>query len=99
MKEDIVVDLNQVKITNKKTNKKVCLKLNEGILCEETLKRLIEFDPPKQTMKEIGKYFAKCIIECGINAPETSLVQIFQKIQTMVNAKQWQTMANRPEKI
>ncbi len=98
-KEYIEVDIKQATIINSKTNKKACLKLNEGVLCEETLKRLINFDPPKQTMKEISKYFAKCVIEGGINAPEAVLIQIFQKIQTMINTKQHQTMANRPEKI
>lgn len=99
VKEDIEIDLKHATIIHSQTGKKVCLKLNEGILCEETMKNLIEFNPPKQTMKEISKYFARRIVECGLNAPEGTLIQIFQKIQTMINTKQQQTIPNKPEKI
>jgi len=98
--EGIEVDVNQTTIINKNTGKRACIQLNQGILCEETLKNLLEYSPPQENIKKISQHFAKTVIEAGIQAPETVMVQIFQKIQTMINNKQqYQTMPNTPEKI
>lgn len=97
--EGIEVDMSQVTITNKNTGKRVCIQLNQGMLCEETLKNILEYSPPQENMRKISQHFAKTVIEVGIQAQETIIVQIFQKIQTMINNKQRQTMPNTPEKI
>ena len=91
---DLEVNLGNITVSNLKTGKKVCIQLNQGILCEETLKNLVEYSIPQENLKGIRQHFAKTIVEAGIQAPETVMVQIFQKIQTMINTKQCQTMPN-----
>ena len=87
-KDDIEVNLNQATVINSRKNKRACLQLNQGILCDNTLKNLMAYQPPKEDMKRIGKHFAKTVVEAGIQASQPIIIEIFKKIQTMINNKQ-----------
>lgn len=85
---DIEVDVNKQTIINKQTGKKACIQMNQGILCEETLKKVVLYQTPKEGMKKVSKHFAKTIVEAGIQAPEASIIEVFKQIQTMINNPQ-----------
>lgn len=89
MNGDLEVDINAKTVKNTLTGKNVSIQLNQGILCHETLTRLIEYTIPEENIKGIGKDFAKSIVEAGIEASNESIIEVFKKIQTMINnAKQ-----------
>ncbi|MBI2646850.1 hypothetical protein HYW99_00045 [Candidatus Woesearchaeota archaeon] len=59
----------------KKDTKNVALLINEGFLCNVTLKNLLEF---KLKGDETDAYrFAKCFIEAGIKVPKEIFIGIF----------------------
>ena len=74
IKEDISIDLNKLTVT--KDNQKVCLKINEGYLCDYTLDNLLRF---KEEIKEkkLVHNLAEAFISAGVNIKEDSFVNIF----------------------
>ncbi len=86
-KEKIIVDLNNLIVYNEETGKKICLKINEGFICDLTLKKLVLFKPPEAIEREIGKSLAKMLLEAGIAIKSDSFVALFQKVmQTCTHA-------------
>ena len=84
--EQFIVNLNERSVIDKNTKKPVCMALNEGILCDYTLRKLIDFKPPEAIEKEIGKRLAKRFVESGITIPKDQFVELFKKI--MAESKQ-----------
>ena len=75
--EDIVVDLKNKTVT--KSNKPVCLEMNQGFMCNHTLDKLINFTPPKSTNLGVAKAFASALIDAGINIDQEAFISIFNK--------------------
>ncbi len=72
---------NSDNINNKKLirkNKKIVLAMNEGFLCDETIKRL--FGKFEGNDKEVGFKLANAFVEAGIKIPEEVFVNIFERI-------------------
>ncbi len=96
---DIEINLDQTTIINAKTNKKACIEMNQGLMCEETLKKLLYYKPPKDNMQKVSKHFAKTAIEAGIPISD-DIINVFKKIQAMINnPQQSQTMPNNQKRI
>ena len=72
---DITIDLKNSSVS--KSNKPVCLEINNGYLCSHTLKKLLDFKPPKSTSKDIAKELASSLVNTGINIDEGSFISIF----------------------
>ncbi len=87
-KEDLEIDLGKLTVTNAKNSKQACIQLNQGMLCSYTLKNLLSYQPPKEDIKRIGKHFAKTVVEAGIQASQPIIIEIFKKLQTIINNKQ-----------
>ena len=60
-------------------NKKAVLQLNEGFLCDHTLRKLVNFRF-KEDEYEAGKALAKVFVEAGIKIPQELFVKVFEKI-------------------
>ena len=84
-KDDILVNLDEMTIKNQKTYKKVCIHINQGVLCDYTLTKFLKYKPPKQDMKTVSKNFAKTVVEAGIQPSQPIIIEIFKIIQTMIN--------------
>ena len=69
------VNLKTKSVFNK--NKKICLGVNQGYLCNYTLKKLISF---KLKTKEDSKNLIKIMIEVGFNPDKDLFIEIFNKI-------------------
>jgi len=95
----IEIDLSQTTISNTKTNKKACIEMNQGITCKETLKKLLDYKPPRDNLQRVSKHFAKTAIEAGIPISD-DIIEVFKKLQTMINdPQQSQTMPNKQKRI
>ena len=60
-----------------RNNRKVALQINEGFLCNYTLKNLLNF---KLGGEEAGYSLAKAFVEAGIKVPQELFVKIFEKL-------------------
>ncbi len=79
--ENIVVDLKNKKVYNQKTDKPLCLELNDNFLTQQTLTKLFRFQPPTQSTKlQIGKSLANTILASGIKIEQDLFLQIFDKM-------------------
>lgn len=76
-KEGIFVHLNDAKVVHK--NKNSVISINEGFLCEHTLKELINFKP-STTQEETSKRLATLAVEAGLKLPAEAFVQLFEKV-------------------
>ena len=74
-KEDFLIDFDRKKVD--RNNKKAAIMMNEGFLCEHTLRNLMNF---KIEGEEIGYKFAKVFVEAGIDVPEELFVKVFEKL-------------------
>ena len=75
--EDVLVYHNKGKV--QKDGKNVCIRMNNGIFCGFTLKRLFEFDG-KGSEPEVGKRLARAFVEAGIDVPQEVFVVLFEKV-------------------
>lgn len=79
---DIFLDLSKKEfsiVEDYKNKGGIVLKLNEGFMCRETVKGLINFYV-EGTEEEIGYKYAKAFIEAGINVPKEIFVGLFGKL-------------------
>jgi hypothetical protein len=74
---NIYVNLENHSITS--NNKNVALKINEGFLCEQTL-RDIYVGAHKGRSREAALTFARQFIDAGINIPKDIFVALFEKL-------------------
>ncbi len=77
--QDYYVDLVKLKVYNKKFNPCV-IKMNNGFLCDYTLKNLFNTLPSSTNEVEFGKKLARAFIEAGIEINQELFVLIFDKI-------------------
>lgn len=75
--DDILVHYNRCKV--QKDGRDVCIRLNDGLLCGLTLKRIWRFEG-KGSEPEVGKRLAKALVEAGINVPQDVFVGLFEKV-------------------
>jgi len=79
--DNIHIDLNEKKVINKNTKKKICLEMNNNFLCSYTLKKLLNFKPKQNLTKlQIGKQLANSFESAGVKIPKEIFVIIAQKI-------------------
>lgn len=74
-KNNVIINLSDKSITQEGRN--ICLKLNEGHLCNHTLTYLLDFQAPESTQSEIAHKFAEAFISAGINIDKSSFISIF----------------------
>lgn len=78
--QSIVVDLNNSKVYDIKTGKRICLELNQGFLSSYTISNLLNFKSSACNDLELGKLLGSAILDAGIFLEEDLFVKIFQKI-------------------
>ncbi|MBI2661484.1 hypothetical protein HYX09_04450 [Candidatus Woesearchaeota archaeon] len=75
--DDVLVYHDKCKVI--KDNREVCVRLNNGMLCSLTLKRLLMFDG-KGSEPEVGKRLARAFVEAGIDVPQEVFIGLFEKV-------------------
>jgi len=78
-----LIDIKTNDVINKYTKKQICIGLNEGYLCNYTLKNLSKFTI-KKDKKETGKNLIKLLLDLGINPDKDLFLAIFN---TLINSK------------
>ncbi len=69
-----------------KGGKKVCIRLNQGVLCGPTYLRLLNFTPlieaddTSEDPEKRGLKLARAFVDCGIEIPSYLFVSYFQKV-------------------
>jgi len=76
-KDKIIIDLRNLKFI--KNKKGVVIALNEGFLCNHTLKELLNFKS-KGHEEEVGVKLATMLVETGIRVPKEEFIHIFEKV-------------------
>ncbi len=77
--KDLTVDLEKTKITHSK--RPALIKLNDGYLCDETLKKLLDYVPGKEKHEEqIGFELAELFVNAGIKLEHEIFVEVFEKL-------------------
>ena len=76
-KEEFSIDLNNMKI--QKNKKKVALLINDGFMCDFTLKNLLGFKPEGDEQND-GYKLARAFVEAGIKVPREIFVGLCQKL-------------------
>lgn len=62
-----------------KSNKKIALLINDGFLCSNTLKNLLEFKTEGNEEND-GYRFARAFVESGIKVPQDVFIGLFGKL-------------------
>jgi len=75
-KKDFLINLKDNKIM--KDNKNVVIKINEGYLCGETIRKLLNFRNREEEQQ--GLELAKRFVQVGIKVPNEVFVGYFEKI-------------------
>ncbi len=73
------VDFDKKKVLDNK-GRKCVLKINNGYLCNYTLKNLFEFEPTSANEAIFSKELARVIIESGIDIGKQNFIFLFDKI-------------------
>lgn len=76
-KEEFYVDFDSIRILKNKKN--AVLMINEGYLCNLTLKNLVEFKTEDDEQQD-GYRFARAFVESGIKVPQEIFVELFAKV-------------------
>ena len=79
-KEEFSIDLSNIKI--QKNKRHVALLINDGFMCNLTLKNLLEFKPEGDEQAD-GYRLAKAFVEAGIEVPQEVFVGLFSKLYKM----------------
>lgn len=87
--EHFIIDLNKLKVFNKKERSCV-IKINNGYLCDYTLKNLFRSEPSTIDEKRFSREFARVLIEVGIDINKEIFVLLFDKIYK----KKYQEISN-----
>ena len=86
-KDQIIVDLTTKKVKNTKTNKNLCLKANEGYIVSNTLNKILPYDPPEATEKEIGLDFAKKLVASGLKPSKEAFLALYSTLSKKFHRK------------
>ncbi len=76
---NFIINLKQRKVIDKNTNKKVCLGINDGYLCNYTINSLFSFKPKNKDKRE-GAKLIKLLLDAGISPKKDIFIGIFNKI-------------------
>jgi len=76
---DYYIDMENLKVYNKKLNSCI-IKINNGYLCDYTLRRLFSIKPSNTNEIQFGKELARAVIETGIGIEKDMFVLLFDKI-------------------
>jgi hypothetical protein len=76
-KDEFFIDLSDLKI--QKNKKGVALFINDGFMCNLTLKNLLEFKAEGDEQND-GYRLARAFVEAGIKVPQDVFVSVFGKI-------------------
>lgn len=77
--KDVAVDFEEIIL--RKDKNKIVLRMNEGFLCDCTLKKLLNFKF-KEDEYDAGVVLAKVFVEAGIKIPRELFVKVFEKINS-----------------
>src|SRR3989338_7655682 len=77
IREEFSINLINNKI--EKGKKKVALLINDGFMCNFTLKNLLEFKPEGDEQID-GYRFARAFVEAGVKVPQDIFVELFGKL-------------------
>lgn len=76
-KDEFIIDLSGKKI--QKNKKDIALAINDGFMCNLTLKNLLEFKPEGDEQSD-GYRLARAFVEAGIKIPKEIFIGLFNKI-------------------
>lgn len=76
-KEEFSIDLSNKKI--QKNNKNVAMMINDGFLCNVTLKSLLDFKLEHDEQND-GYRLARAFVEAGIKVPQEVFIGLFGKL-------------------
>lgn len=76
-KQEFLIDLNNAKLQKNKRN--AALLINEGFMCNLTLKSLLEFKPEGDEQGD-GYRLARAFVEAGIKVPQDIFIGLFSKL-------------------
>lgn len=77
--DNFYVDIASLKVYNQKLVPCV-VKINNGYLCDYTLKRLFSIKPSNTNEIQFGKELARAVIEAGVGIEKELFVLVFDKI-------------------
>jgi len=77
-KDDILINLKEGTIRQKK--KKIVLGMNEGYMCDHTIKQLLEFKP-EENPNQSAKKLVSLVLEAGLNLSDEQFVHIFEQVK------------------
>jgi len=81
----VLADLGETKFINK--SNPAVIAMQEGFLCDHTLKQALEFIPSGSAEEAIGKELANVLLEAGLSVPHEVFVQLFEKIAKTYSAQ------------
>ncbi len=76
--KSLIVDINKLEVMQK-NGKPAAIALNEGILCTETLSRIITSEKSEEETE--GYSLAKCCVEAGLSVPEKLFIALYESTQ------------------
>ena len=75
--QEFSLDLSNMKIEKNKKN--IAIFINEGFMCNVTLKNLLEFKPEGDEETD-GYRFARAFVEAGVKVPQEVFIGLFGKL-------------------
>tara|TARA_Y100000310_G_C20626426_1_gene786178 strand:+ start:998 stop:1522 length:525 start_codon:yes stop_codon:yes gene_type:complete len=76
----IVVDLSKRQVKDLKSNKNICLQINEGFISNHTLKEILDYQPIEATEKKIGMDLAKRLLAVGLKPQKKDFISLYNLI-------------------
>ncbi|MFH1641683.1 MAG: hypothetical protein ABIC04_02175 [Nanoarchaeota archaeon] len=73
------INFDQEDNTVRKNDKKIVVQMNEGFLCDHTLRKLIIFKF-KEDEYEAGMALAKVFVDAGMDIPKELFVKVYEKM-------------------
>jgi len=78
IKDGIIVDFSNHTVRGKSN---AVLKLNEGFLCEHTLKQMVSYIPSSEYPEKEGPRFASMLLEAGIS--KDAFVELYERVHKL----------------
>ncbi len=78
LKDGIIVDFSNHTVKGKSN---AVLKLNEGFLCEHTLKQMVSYTPSSEYPEKEGPRFASMLLEAGIS--KDAFVELYERVHKL----------------
>lgn len=76
-RREFLIDLNNMEIQKNKKN--IAIFINEGFMCNATLKNLLEFKPEGDEETD-GYRLARAFVEAGVKIPQEIFIGLFGKL-------------------